>query len=81
MFTAADTPLPPPVEVLEPLSLAHVETEARAPVEAESVEGLTVEALTSPGAASRGQCVTAPDDGWLLRPLDHLLLSQERALV
>ena len=81
MFTAADTPLPPPVEVLEPLSLAHVEAEARAPVEAESVEGLTVEALASPGAAPGGQCVTAPDGGGLLRPLDHLLLSQERALV
>ena len=81
MFTAADTPLPPPVEVLEPLSLAHVEAEARAPVEAKSVKGLTVEALTCPGAAPGGQGVTAPDGWRLLRPLDNLLLSQERALV
>ena len=86
MFTAADTPLPPPVEVLESLSLAHVEAEARAPVEAESVESLAVESLTveslaGPGAASGGQGVTAPRGGQLLRPPDHLLLGQERALV
>ena len=72
MFTAADTPLPPPVEALESLFLAHVE--ARDPVEAESVEGLAVEALAGPGAAPGGQGVAAPGDGGhLLRPLDHLL--------
>ena len=52
MFTAADTPLPPPVEALESLSLAHVE--ARAPVEAQGVERLAVEvvkALTGSGPA------------------------------
>ena len=70
MFTAADTPLPPPVEVLESLSLAHVEV----PVEAQSVEGLAVESLTGPGAAPGGQGVAAPGGGGhLLRPLDHLL--------
>ena len=83
MFTAADTPLPPPVEALESLFLAHVEArdpveaqsvEARAPVEAQSVEGLAVEALAGPGAAPGGQGVAAPGDGGhLLRPLDHLL--------
>ena len=77
MFTAADTPLPPPVEVLKPLSLVHVE----ASVEAQGVERLAiegVEALTGPGATPGAQSVTAP---WLLRPLDHLLLGQERPLV
>ena len=81
MFTAADTPLPPSVEVLEPLSLVHVEAEACAPVEAKGVECLTVEvveALTGSGPAPGAQSVTAP---WLLRPLDHLLLGQERPLV
>ena len=81
MFTAADTPLPPPVEVLESLSLAHVEAQARAPVEAKSVEGLAVEGLAGPGAAPGGQGVTAPGCGRLLRPLVPLLLGQERAPV
>ena len=81
MFTAADTSFPPPVEALQPLSLVHVEAEAPAPVEAQGVERLAievVEALTGPGATPGAQGVTAP---WLLRPLDHLLLGQERSLV
>ena len=74
MFTAADTPLPPPGQVPQSLSLAHVE--ARSPAEA---HGHVAGPGPAPGAQAVGARGVTPDS-WLPRPQDHLLLG-ESALV